>query len=165
MVSGAYIQGGAAEGEVHAKRLGRRRRQREGEVERKNSGGLLSLGPSIQGGAVHVSTSIGGGAGKRDGTDHGDASEPAAGQRREGGVRGRRDGGVCDVVSQELSAQQDEETDTAISAGRGGRTAGLLSVVGRTVCSSTANGNEGSSGVVRLYLGAEERRGVGRRRR
>ena len=48
-------------------------------MERKNSRGLLPSGPLVQGGAVHVGTSIGRGAGKRDGTDHGDASEPVAG--------------------------------------------------------------------------------------
>ena len=165
MAGRTCVQGSETEGEVHAKGSGRGRRQREGEVERKNGRGLLPSGPSIQGGTVHVSTSIGRGTGERDGTDHGDAPEPAAGQRGKGGVCGRRDGGVCDIVSQELSAQQDEETDTAISAGRSGRAAGLLSVVGGTVRSSITDGNEGSSGLVRLYLGAEERRGVGRRRR
>lgn len=79
MASGACVQGGETGREVHAKRLGRRRRQREGEVEGKNSKGLLSSGPSIQGGAVHVGTSISRGAGKRDGTDYGDASEPVVG--------------------------------------------------------------------------------------
>jgi hypothetical protein len=67
-------------------------------VERKNSRGLLPLGPSIQGGAVHSSISIGRGAGERDGTNYGNTPQPAVGQRGEGGVCRRRDSSVRNVV-------------------------------------------------------------------